>query len=649
MKPLHRFALAGFGLSLALVLSACSFSLAADVTPPPGAVISQAEPLEASPAGPLYPLAPPNPADGAPIYAEKCAPCHGQSGQGNGPQARQLPVPAAPLGSPELARRSTPAEWYAVVTQGNLERFMPPFDSLSQGERWDVVAYLYTLSSSPQALDQGEQLYGERCAACHGVGGRGDGPQAASLATSPPDLADQERMAGKSAEELFQAISDGVGPDMPAYAGELSEEERWALADYLRSLTFASSARAAAPAETAAPQETAQPQVAAGSPTAAAPGAEAAETPPPERIGAVKGKVVNASGGQTPASLNVTLHGYDEMRETYTLRATADGEGAFAFEEVEMPEGRVFVASVEYAGAVYASDIAVAEAGTSSLELTVPVFETTTDAAALSVDRLHVFFEYVEPDTLRVVELFVVSNLGNRTVVPARSGEPVLSIDLPEGAANLQFEGGALGERFVETASGFGDTAPVQPGAGNHQIVFAFDMPYEGRLELVQPVNLPINAVVILVPEDGPKVKGEQLQDAGSRDVRGVAYRMYSSGRLEEGAQLAMTVSGRPGAGGVGLAASSETGVLVGAVALGLALMVAGTWLYRRSRVSARQAEEGEAGEAMAAEDLPNDAETLMDAILALDDLYQEGELPEEAYRQRRAELKARLKEMLGR
>ena len=36
-----------------------------------------------------------------------------------------------------------------------------------------------------------------------------------------------------------------------------------------------------------------------------------------------------------------------------------------------------------------------------------------------------------------------------------------------------------------------------------------------------------------------------------------------------------------------------------------------------------------------------------MDAILALDDLYKEGQLPKEAYHQRRAELKERLKTIL--
>ena len=35
-----------------------------------------------------------------------------------------------------------------------------------------------------------------------------------------------------------------------------------------------------------------------------------------------------------------------------------------------------------------------------------------------------------------------------------------------------------------------------------------------------------------------------------------------------------------------------------------------------------------------------------MDAIIALDDQYQAGELPEDAYRQRRAELKERLQNL---
>jgi hypothetical protein len=48
------------------------------------------------------------------------------------------------------------------------------------------------------------------------------------------------------------------------------------------------------------------------------------------------------------------------------------------------------------------------------------------------------------------------------------------------------------------------------------------------------------------------------------------------------------------------------------------------------------------------AADEQDSAESLMDAILALDDLYREGKLSEDAYLQRRAELKERLARKMG-
>ncbi len=226
-------------LVLAFLVSACSFSLAEDITPPPGSVqspIPRTQPVQIS--GPLYPLVPPDVQNGAAIYAEKCAPCHGDSGRGDGPRAAQLPNPVTALGMAQVARQAKPADWYTQVTQGNLERFMPPFSSLSDRERWDVVAYAFSLSAPPAVVEQGAELYQANCAGCHGEQGAGDGPQAAALSTPPGDLTNQELMAQKSATELFEAISAGVAPEMPAFADQLSEDERWALAAYIRSLTL---------------------------------------------------------------------------------------------------------------------------------------------------------------------------------------------------------------------------------------------------------------------------------------------------------------------------------------------------------------------------------------------------------------------------
>jgi len=645
-------------LILAMVVSACSsFSLAEDITPPPGANVPADQPTQEVVSGPQYPLVQPDPTNGQAIYAEKCAPCHGPDGRGDGPQANQLSNPPAAIGTAQLARQSTPSEWYTIITQGNLERFMPPFsNSLNERQRWDVVAYVYTLSAAPGTLAQGAELYQANCAGCHGEEGQGDGPEAAGLATPPTDFTRQATMAEKPANSLFQAMTEGVPPDMPAFGDELSDEERWALAAYLRSLTFAAPGETAllentpAATEGIAPQETGAAEGTPSGVTELTPQATGAAL----ATGTVSGQVVKASGGELPDDLNITLHGFDQMQETITLSTTVQSDGNFAFEGVDMPAGRAFIASLEYDETIYGSDITVVEEGTSELELVVPIYETTTNAEVLSVDRLHIFFEYQEPDTLRVVELYVISNLSDRTLVAPAEGEPVVTFDVPEEALNLQFEEGSMGGRFVKTPAGFGDTAVIRPGMGQHQVVFAYDLPYQRKLDLTHPVNIPVNAVVVLAPEDGLKLKSEQLQDAGSRDVQGMSYHMYTSERMEAGADLAISISGRPASGGLGLVSGSSTSLVIGVAAFGLALVVAGVWLYRRNGAGERQRRallgSGGAGERQrrallgsGGEELPEEREALMDAIIALDDMYQAGELPEEAYRERRAELKEKL------
>jgi LPXTG-motif cell wall-anchored protein len=210
---------------------------------------------------------------------------------------------------------------------------------------------------------------------------------------------------------------------------------------------------------------------------------------------------------------------------------------------------------------------------------------------------------------------------------------------LPEGATNLQLEDGQLGERYVETSGGFGDTTPIRPGISQHQVVFSYDLPYKRKLQFAQSLQLPVSAVVMLIPEDGLRVKSEQLADMGVRDVQGVNYRMYSSGQLEAGSDLAMTISGRPGGGSLIPTTGSSTSLLIGLLAFGVALVGVGIWLYRRYQSGEKDQADADVSEGALEETSPSDPEELLDAILALDDQYQAGDLPEGAYRQRRAEL----------
>ena len=625
-----------FLLVTSLYLSACS--LADDITPPPGAqqmAVSQEQPQATN--GPVFPLVPPSPAGGQAIFAEKCAPCHGPAGLGDGPQAAQLPNPVAAIGSEELARQATPADWYTQVTKGNIEKFMPPFASLSDRQRWDTVAYSFSLSMPPEVVAQGEQLFQANCAQCHGEGGQGDGPQAAGA--SMPDFTDQAAMSELSQASFYQAISEGVSPSMPAFGEQLSEDERWAVSAYLRWLTFSPSGQPVADEPASTPDATQEAAPAATDlPTAAI----------SETVGTIIGNVVNASNGEVQANLALTLHGFDNMQMAITQTTTTNADGSYIFDNVSMPPGRAFVVITEYGDTAYNSNVGLVEAGQNMLNLPLEIFDTTTDASVLNTDRLHMFFEFVDSKTVRVVELYVISNLSNKTLVSPGEGQPTVRFTLPEGAENLEFQEGALGNRYVKTEEGFGDTVAVPPGQGQYEVLYAYTMPYDRKLELEQAVSLPVEAVVILVPEGGVKIKSDMLVDSGTQDVQGAKYRLFEGSSLLPGDNLRLSITGQPSTGQPTLPTGSSTSLMIGLAVFGLALVGAGIWLYRRTRSSAAEEDVSDEEPEIEPEPASESVETLMDAIIALDDLYQAGQLPEDAYLKRRAELKARLQERMG-
>ena len=210
-------------------------TLASDVTPPPGYV----PPTPAPTLGPLYPDQAPDVASGEMIYAEKCTPCHGQTGLGDGPQSADLPVSVIPIGLPEFANEASLSDWYAVVTQGRLDRFMPPFASLSDQERWDVVAYALTLHTTNDQLELGKKLLEENCADC--------GQSFTNL----------QMMSALSEDDLVKFIREGQG-SFPAFGKDFSDDEAYAVAAYIHTLAFAAPAApvAAAPTETPVAAET---------------------------------------------------------------------------------------------------------------------------------------------------------------------------------------------------------------------------------------------------------------------------------------------------------------------------------------------------------------------------------------------------------
>ncbi len=623
-------------------LTAC-YSLAEDITPPPGYVYKTPVPSTAPTEVMYFPFMPPNPSAGEAIFTEKCEPCHGPSGFGDGPKASDLPNPVAPIGDIDLARLRTPEDWYRQVTNGNIEKYMPPFNSLTDRQRWDVVAYAFGLSINEELISNGGELYQANCAECHGTSGEADGATAASLSFNTPAFTDQALMAERSLNDLIFGITHPLTPDLPQFENSFNETQLLAMATYVRSLTFEQTEVVVKEPEIPGTTnlEAEEPPV---------PGASVAVESAGDRIGDIVGQVLNMSGGTLPEDLEVTLYGFDQFQQAITKTVTVDNLGGFIFDAVPMPEGRAYLVAVDYGDSTYTSDLAVVGAEFQDLFVEISVYDKSTDHSALSVDRLHIFMEFVSTDTIRIAELILVTNPTDRVIAAAQPGEPTIEIKLPPGAQNLQFEDGALGTFFIETEGGFGDIRGIQPGIGTHQILFSFDLPYGRNFKLDQALDMPVSALVVMLPEVGVKMSSDTLVSAGTRDIDGQAYKyeLFTGGGLDAGTKLPVALSGTPqfGENAGGITTGSGSGLTIGMTALGVALVVAGGWLYRRQQ--AANVDELDFEEEPVPEHvLAMNAEELMDAIIALDELYRAGDLPEGAYLKQRSLLKQRLEEVL--
>jgi mono/diheme cytochrome c family protein len=99
----------------------------------------------------------------------------------------------------------------------------------------DVKRRPNPIQLSAPALAAGRSIYMDKCTQCHGQTGKGDGPDAASYYPSPTSLVDVKHMSSVTDGEVFYQISQGRKP-MPAFKKKLSEEQRWQLVLYVRSL-----------------------------------------------------------------------------------------------------------------------------------------------------------------------------------------------------------------------------------------------------------------------------------------------------------------------------------------------------------------------------------------------------------------------------
>jgi DMSO reductase family type II enzyme heme b subunit len=214
------------------------------------------------------------------IYFQRCSFCHGLLGDGNGPAAdymdprpRDFTLGTFKFRSTESGELPTDEDLFRTVSRGLSGTGMQAFDDekikngLSEQERWAVIYYIKTfvpefedpefdpykkIVSLPAnmppydaaSIAKGKEIFERaKCWECHGKQGRGDGQKAFDRkddwgfpirirnVTFPWKI-----KAGTDVADIYMRFSTGIsGTPMPSFVKALSEEERWSLANYIKS------------------------------------------------------------------------------------------------------------------------------------------------------------------------------------------------------------------------------------------------------------------------------------------------------------------------------------------------------------------------------------------------------------------------------
>jgi mono/diheme cytochrome c family protein len=584
---------------------------------------------------PEHPNTPPDVALGAQLYAARCIDCHGASGAGDGAL-----VASGQVGNPgnfrqsDAARSQRPTEWFATITNGRIDKLMPPWkDALTYDERWAVAMYTYTLHYTSEQLALGREVFARTCAECHGEGGLGDGERADEFGGFTPNLTDLEAMTTLSDEHLYNIVTEGQGREMEGLADVLTEDERRAVVTFARTLSLTNP-------QAIAQQVSQQP-------------AETAEPAPAASVGTVGGSIANGTvGGAVPANLSVILLYYDEeLRET-AVETVSDAAGNFAFADVPISPTYQYVTLVTYQEQSFFSAPVFGETTTGALDLDVTIYELTNDADAISISGMVAQLTAVG-DSLEVTQLFTLRNASDRAYTSGQTsadGRPIsVTLALPPGAVVLSFPNGE--GRYGVGADGFSvfDTAVVLPNT-DHIVAVVYIIPYTGSAIIEQPLTYALNGPLrVLVRPPSITLQSAQLPSTGVETVGETEWQGYG-GILTfpagdvlryELSGAAQEVASRDTGSGI-VPANNLLPLLVCGIVAEIAL-VAGLYLWWRRRRQRRAAQPA----------IPPADPTLIDGfvrqIAELDAQHERGEIDTAAYQQQRAFLKARLADLMER
>lgn len=101
----------------------------------------------------------------------------------------------------------------------------------------DISGITKPWEANDKMAAHGAQVFKANCAVCHGEKGMGDGPAGKTLVPPPRNLVEGKWKKAGDSISLFTTVKDGLPGTAMAPFGHLPINDRWAIVQFIRSIT----------------------------------------------------------------------------------------------------------------------------------------------------------------------------------------------------------------------------------------------------------------------------------------------------------------------------------------------------------------------------------------------------------------------------
>ncbi|MFP5297493.1 MAG: carboxypeptidase regulatory-like domain-containing protein [Actinomycetota bacterium] len=349
--------------------------------------------------------------------------------------------------------------------------------------------------------------------------------------------------------------------------------------------------------------------------------------------GSIEGRVLDGRNDEPVAGVRVTLTSGDSEGNTERTVVETDARGRYRFSDLPAGADHIYALDARYEGGLFPGRALTIPDNTSEepvIDTTLKVWPTTTDPDAIVVARNDLFVVEAEGGNVAVVETVRLTNTSEDAYIGRGSSMtseartfPSLGFALPSQAEQerVQIVDSSLDiPELLRTDFGFGITTAIPPGS--FSITFAYQVPgVAASYDLSRRMLYPTLNFALFASEN-LKITSNRLDEGEQVEIEGKTYVEHSTSEELEPADPVQVVALADAGTPAGLLAGMA-GALVLVAALGLFPLL-------RSRRTTREPKRSR--------------EDLLTEIAELDLRHERGEIDDEEWSKRRADLRGRIR-----